>query len=95
MCATVKCVKYKKIGGDFLEGSESEESSNVTIVLYKNETEQRSKVHVERHHGEEKNELEKIIWVWRVECEDLVSREPEKCEKYKKVGDFLEGVIVR
>ena len=66
MCATVKCGKYKKIGGDFLEGSDSEESSNVTIVLYKNKTEQRLKVHVERNHGEEKNELEKIIWVWIV-----------------------------
>ena len=95
MCATVKCGKYKKIGGDFLEGSDSEESSNVTVVLYKNETEQRLEVHVERHHWEEKNELEKIIWVWIVECEDLVSKEPEKCEKYNKVGDFLEGVIVR
>ena len=57
----MKCVKYKKIGGDFLEGSDSEESSNETIVLYKNETKQILKVHVERHHGEEKNELEKII----------------------------------
>ena len=53
MCATVKCVKYKKIGGDFLEGSDSEESSNATIVLYKNETEQRSKVHVERNHEDD------------------------------------------
>ena len=61
VCATVKCVKYKKIGGDFLEGSDNEESSNATIVSYKNETEQRLKVPVERHHGEEKNELEKII----------------------------------
>ena len=85
MCATVKCGKYKKIGGDFLEGSDSEESSNVTIVLYKNETEQRSKVHVERHHGEEKNELEKIIWVWIVECEDLVSKEPENARNIRKL----------
>ena len=60
--------------------SDSEESSNGTVVLYKNETEQRLKVHVERHHGEEKNELEKIIWVWIVECEDLVSKELEKCD---------------
>ena len=63
----------------------------MTIVLYKNETKQRLTVHGERHHEKERNgfELEKIVWI--VECEDLVSKEPEKCEKYKKVGDFLEG----